>query len=250
MTTPLGRAHFSPLGRGMLARGRCCCMSCSSLSRVCSHLRRPARSSLHRGSLPPPQSSFPTPLPSFLLFPHPSSRPRALAVLTAGVTFHHCVLQERDLLDLWMKEVSGKLPCAPLRGPPPPTITSLGSLVPTTPFALAPSGSRLPGSDPEHPIPARSRAPVHSVLHSCPFCCPLFLFPCTVSLSILFCPLSVLRPVTALGPLSLFFPTPSPPLLPYLLSQQLPHVLQRRVGLLKFSQHLWGQVSTCIRRGH
>lgn len=177
MTTPLGRAHFSPLGRGMLARGRCCCMSCSSLSRVCSHLRRPARSSLHRGSLPPPQSSFPTPLPSFLLFPHPSSRPRALAVLTAGVTFHHCVLQERDLLDLWMKEVSGKLPCAPLRGPPPPTITSLGSLVPTTPFALAPSGSRLPGSDPEHPIPARSRAPVHSVLHSCPFCCPLFLFP-------------------------------------------------------------------------
>lgn len=36
---------------------------------------------------------------------------------------------------------------------------------------------------------------------------------------------------------------------PHLLPQQLPHVPQRRVGLLQFAQHLRAQVCTCTDRG-
>lgn len=205
MTTPLEKAHFSPLGRGMLARARCRCMvlapRCPGTART-SWAFSPASSPLLRDSLPPPQSSFPTPFPSFLLFPHPSSRPRTPAVLTARVTFHHRILQERDLLDLRMKKVSGKLPCALLHGPPlprsPPWEAWCPQLLPS-PFAQAPSGSRLPGSDPVHPIPPLCPTLLSILLSRC-------FFPSTVSLSILFCPLSVLRSVTALGPLSLFCP--------------------------------------------
>ncbi|CAO2612584.1 hypothetical protein LEMLEM_LOCUS15670, partial [Lemmus lemmus] len=77
----------------------------------------PASIPLHRCSLPPPQSSFPTPFPSFLLFPHPSSGPRAPAVLTARVTFHHRILQERDLLDLRADEGAPSRPAAPRWSP-------------------------------------------------------------------------------------------------------------------------------------
>lgn len=219
MTTPLERAHFSTLRRAMLARARCHCMvllapRCPGSART-SWAFSPASSPLHRGSLPLPQPSFPTPFPSFLLFPHPSSGPRVPAVLTARVTFHHRILQERDLLDLRMKEVSGKLPGAPLRGPPPPTITSLGSLVPTTPSnsllhkpLLDPASLALtpciwsPRFVPR-PVSTLSYILAYSVV-------ALFLFPSTVSLSILFCPLSVLRSVTALCPLSLFCPHTAP----------------------------------------
>lgn len=239
----------------MLARARCHCMvllvpRCPGSART-SWAFSPASSPLHRGSLPLPQPSFPTPFPSFLLFPHPSSGPRVPAVLTARVTFHHRILQERDLLDLRMKEVSGKLPGAPLRGPPPPTITSLGSLVPTPPSnsllhkpLLYPASLALtpciwsPRFVPR-PVPTLSYTLAYSVV--APFLFPP-LSPC-LSFSV---PFSFSAPSLC----CVLYPCFVPTLLPYLLSQQLPHVLQRRVGLLKFSQHLWGQVSTCIRRGH
>lgn len=42
---------------------------------------------------------------------------------------------------------------------------------------------------------------------------------------------------------------PGPSTRPHLLPQQLPHVPQRRVGLLQFAQHLRAQVCTCTDRG-
>lgn len=255
MTTPLERAHFSTLRRAMLARARCHCMvllapRCPGSART-SWAFSPASSQLHRGSLPLPQPSFPTPFPSFLLFPHPSSGPRVLAVLTARVTFHHRILQERDLLDLRMKEVSGKLPGAPvavlLLPRSPPWEAWCPQLLPT-PFCTSPFWIPPPWLLPRASGPralSRAQSPL----------CPTFL-PILLSRSFSFPPLS---PCLSFSVPSLFsapslrcvlYPCFVPTLLPYLLSQQLPHVLQRRVGLLKFSQHLWGQVSTCIRRSH
>lgn len=98
------------------------------------------------------------------------------------------------------------------------------------------------------PVSRSALALFPSVLF-CPFCFPIVtaLFPCTCSdpamSSSLFS--TVLSPLCPYSVSTLL----SPSLFPYLLSQQLSHVLQRRISLLKFSQHLWGQVSTCVHRG-
>lgn len=91
--------------------------------------------------------------------------------------------------------------------------------------------------------PVSSALALFSSVLFCPFCSLLVtaMFPCTCSdpalspslFSTVLSPLCVPCPcsVSSLLSASLF---------PYLLSQELSHVLQRRISLLEFSKHLWG----------
>lgn len=235
------------------------CPPCPWSSRI-SRAFSPASSPLRRRPLSPPPASFPSPFPPFRSVPLPFLW--VPAVLTASITFHHGILQEGDLLDLPGRKSAGPLPMRLLSVPlfllrPP----SWEAQCPQPPLYLCTSPFRrpcVPVSSSVHPVPASCPAPcsrLSFLLCSCAvflsFSVPLFpAHHCAVS------PAPVLTP-RCLPLCSLLFSVPSVPdpccvstlLSPYLLSQQFSHVLQRRISLLKFSQHLWGQVSTCVHRG-
>lgn len=134
----------------------------------------------------------------------------SLGPRTARVTLHHRVFQERDLLDLVCRGDG---------------VWSAGLrffLLLLSPPPLTPS--------PPLPSPLGHPSPV-----ACPRAAP-----------------TSQPPAPPLPGLSHPSPRPDSGTLqprPHLLPQQLPHVPQRRVGLLQFAQHLRAQVCTCTDRG-
>lgn len=272
-TTPLGGLGLDHAGTGLV---RACALRLRGpTARLVPDLRASPWPSFQRPVLSVAVRFRPRQLPSpalFLLFalcPYPSSSPWVPAVLTASIAFHHRILQEGDLLDLPGRKSAGPLLMhllsvpvflpRPLPGKPGahnhPLYICLCTSRFQSPFSLSLARCILSPQPVPRPVLGSLPCSALALFSSLSFSVPLLpTRHCAVS------PAPVLTP-RCLPLCSLLFSAPSVcpvpvvsphcclPLFPYLLSQQLSHVLQRRISLLKFSQHLWGQVSTCIHRG-